>query len=44
MIAFAPATPADIPLSQRLAREIWHEHYPSIMDDHRWWRRFARTR
>lgn len=31
MIAFVPATVADIPLLQRLAYEIWHEHYPSII-------------
>ncbi len=31
MISFLPATTADIPLLQRLAREIWHEHYPAII-------------
>jgi ribosomal protein S18 acetylase RimI-like enzyme len=31
MISFAPATTADIPLLQRLAHDIWHEHYPAII-------------
>jgi diamine N-acetyltransferase len=31
MISFAPATAADIPVLQRLAHEIWHEHYPAII-------------
>jgi diamine N-acetyltransferase len=30
-ISFVPATTDDIPLLQRLAHEIWHEHYPAII-------------
>jgi GNAT superfamily N-acetyltransferase len=31
MIRFVSATVADIPLLQRLSREIWHEHYTAII-------------
>jgi ribosomal protein S18 acetylase RimI-like enzyme len=31
MSSFVPATVADIPLLQRLSREIWHEHYTAII-------------
>jgi len=30
-LAFRPATLADLPLLQRLARETWHAHYPGII-------------
>jgi oxygen-independent coproporphyrinogen III oxidase len=30
-VSFVPATPADIPLLQRLAGEIWRAHYPTII-------------
>jgi diamine N-acetyltransferase len=30
-VAFVPAKPADIPLLQRLADEIWRAHYPAII-------------
>ena len=31
LIEIAPATPADLPAVQALARRIWHAHYPGII-------------
>jgi GNAT superfamily N-acetyltransferase len=30
-LTISAAQPAQIPLVQRLAREVWHRHYPSIL-------------